>query len=409
MNVKKIVLALCMAFGVSVANASTEGKTELSPYFGFSFPDNYGSVGADEGPLVGLRLGYFFTDEVSAEFSAQRAFDETKNAAPFSGEKLDLDAYRLNVLYNFFPGKSLRPFVTAGVGIERVDSPTMNSQFDVGVNGGLGVRFFAGENAGFRIEGRYIGVKVDDDTYVSDWENNAEVMAGLFFLFGKGEKKEQAQKVQDKDKDGVADDQDQCPGTKKGEDVDAQGCPFATEEKNANDHDSDGVLNEKDKCPDTVAGAEVDSKGCALDSDVDGVPNGIDQCPSTEKGIEVDAKGCPLASKARGVLEGVTFEFNSTELTQGAKKVLDEVAEELKKYPKVKVEVQGHTDNSGDANYNLSLSQSRAESVRSYLIEHGVNEEQLTAVGYGPQVPREDNSLPAGREKNRRVELEWID
>ncbi|MCB0327280.1 MAG: OmpA family protein [Bdellovibrionales bacterium] len=399
---------LCMTCPVY---ASTQGKTELSPYFGFSFPYEYGSVQPSDAPLVGIRIGHFFSDQVSAELSVQKGFSEANNQAPFSGEKFIMEAYRMNLLYNFFPTKVVRPFVTAGGGIERVNSDTLDAQYDLSVNGGVGLRFFAGDDAGFRVEGRYVGSKVDDGIYIdNDWQSNAELMAGFFFLFGS---KKQGEDEKDTDQDGVADNVDQCADSPRGADVDAQGCEIDLESQGEdhalNDADADGIEDQVDQCAKTPQGAVVDELGCPVDQDQDGVADGIDQCPDTAADQKVDQKGCPQKSKARGVLEGVNFELNSLELTPNAMEVLKEVALELKKFPEVEVEIQGHTDNTGDPNYNLLLSQSRAEAVRDYLISVGIPEKQVSAKGYGPQVPRADNSTKEGREKNRRVEIDWID
>jgi OOP family OmpA-OmpF porin len=79
------------------------------------------------------------------------------------------------------------------------------------------------------------------------------------------------------------------------------------------------------------------------------------------------------------------------------------MAEGLKKHPRVKVEIQGHTDSTGPAAYNVKLSQRRADAVRSYLIDSGVNGDQLVSRGYGAKEPVASNATVEGRAKNRRV------
>jgi len=119
--------------------------------------------------------------------------------------------------------------------------------------------------------------------------------------------------------------------------------------------------------------------------------------------IEVDTAGCQR--EAPIVLEGVTFLSGSAELTGPAKAILDTVAGSLAAHPKLKLEVAGHTDAQGPAEFNLYLSQQRAESVRDYLVGKGLDEENLSARGYGEAEPVTDNASVAGRAKNRRVEL----
>jgi outer membrane protein OmpA-like peptidoglycan-associated protein len=84
--------------------------------------------------------------------------------------------------------------------------------------------------------------------------------------------------------------------------------------------------------------------------------------------------------------------------------VLDKVGADIKKYPSLKIELQGHTDSNGADAYNLKLSQQRADAVRDYLVQNaGVPPGQLIARGYGETMPVESNTTPDGRANNRRV------
>ena len=143
------------------------------------------------------------------------------------------------------------------------------------------------------------------------------------------------------------------------------------------------------------------------DSDRDGVLDTTDQCPGTPSGTAVDAVGCPR--KGSVTLEGITFETDSAKLTSSSRPVLDKVAAAMSKYPRLKVEVQGHTDGSGADAYNMNLSQQRADAVRDYLISQGVSAGQMTAKGYGETQPISDNATEAGRAQNRRVVLHVTD
>lgn len=140
-----------------------------------------------------------------------------------------------------------------------------------------------------------------------------------------------------------------------------------------------------------------------LDSDGDGVPDADDLCPGTPPGTPVDSAGC--AVKQEVVLNGVTFEFDSTVLTEPSKSVLNNAARILKANPETRVEVAGHTDSVGAAAYNLRLSQGRADSVVRYLVSQGVDHGQLSARGYGLTEPKASNETSEGRAVNRRVEF----
>ncbi len=249
------------------------------------------------------------------------------------------------------------------------------------------------------------------------------VTAGLTFLFGG--KKEQAvpppPPPNDSDGDGVYDDSDKCSDTPKGVTVDSSGCPL--------DSDGDGVLDYLDKCPGTPAGVKVDSSGCPPDSDGDGVYDDSDKCPDTPEGVTVNSSGCPLDSDGDGVydyldkcpgtpkgatvnskgcwaLTGVVlFDFDSSNIKPEAYPLLDEVVSILKKNPKIKREIQGHTDSKGAEKYNQELSERRAKAVERYLEKKGIDPSQLTSKGYGESQPVASNATKEGRQENRRVEL----
>lgn len=142
------------------------------------------------------------------------------------------------------------------------------------------------------------------------------------------------------------------------------------------------------------------------DSDHDGVIDRIDECPATPRGTEVNASGCPIVKKAPVVLRGVTFEFDSAKLTEQAQNRLDNVIAALNASPDVKFSIAGYTDSIGSEAYNQKLSERRAQSVKEYLVEHGISPSRITrVVGYGESNPVATNETEAGRAQNRRVEL----
>ena len=117
----------------------------------------------------------------------------------------------------------------------------------------------------------------------------------------------------------------------------------------------------------------------------------------------MDVKGCEIREAIR--LQGVNFETNSDRLLPGAEQVLDDAAASLVRNPTIHVEVAGHTDSQGAADYNEGLSERRAITVRDYLIGKGVSADRMTVRGYGEAEPIADNSTAAGRAQNRRVVL----
>jgi outer membrane protein OmpA-like peptidoglycan-associated protein len=101
----------------------------------------------------------------------------------------------------------------------------------------------------------------------------------------------------DADRDGVMDNIDRCPNTPQGDRVDGSGCTVPK------DADGDGVVDASDKCPNTPAGTAVDATGCTRDADADGVADALDKCPNTAPGTQVDTTGCPRDEDRDGVID----------------------------------------------------------------------------------------------------------
>ena len=112
-----------------------------------------------------------------------------------------------------------------------------------------------------------------------------------------------------------------------------------------------------------------------------------------------------LDADGKVLLYGILFDVDKSDLKQESEKQLSHIVSLMLKYPALKLEVQGHTDNQGKPEYNLKLSQSRAETVRTYLQLFGIQANRLKAKGYGETQPVESNATEGGRAKNRRVEL----
>jgi OOP family OmpA-OmpF porin len=134
------------------------------------------------------------------------------------------------------------------------------------------------------------------------------------------------------------------------------------------------------------------------DSDGDGVYDNTDQCPDTPKGATVDKRGC-------WVLTGVTFDTSKWEIKSRFYPILNSVFTILQNNPNLKLEIEGHTDSRGSAEYNQRLSDNRARAVMDYLVARGIASNRLSARGYGFERPAASNATAAGRAQNRRVEL----
>lgn len=143
-----------------------------------------------------------------------------------------------------------------------------------------------------------------------------------------------------------------------------------------------------------------------VDSDNDGVVDSKDKCPNTRAGYKVDADGCVMYENetiTKNLL--VTFGFDSVVIQADGKTDIAATAAFLKDYPQLDIVIEGHTDDTGAASYNLGLSERRAKAVGDSLIsDFGIDAARVTTVGYGEAKPAVANDSKENRAKNRRIE-----
>jgi OOP family OmpA-OmpF porin len=159
------------------------------------------------------------------------------------------------------------------------------------------------------------------------------------------------------------------------------------------DSDGDGVSDQFDKCPNTPAGTVVDGSGCPLK-----MPT-IDTSLFVRKGAVISGPAVAPTAYAN-----IQFEFDSSGLRPTAFPILDATSADLRASKKT-VTIAGYASSEGTAAHNLRLSKDRANSVKTYLVNSGVDAKKLKVKGLGETNPVADNSTEAGRELNRRVEF----
>jgi outer membrane protein OmpA-like peptidoglycan-associated protein len=207
----------------------------------------------------------------------------------------------------------------------------------------------------------------------------------------------------DGDADLVLDKDDACPavaGT-----VALKGCP---------DQDNDGVTDAGDACP-ALAGPATPYAGCP-DSDGDGFTDNVDTCPKEPETVNNvdDTDGCPdegkvlvnLTSTKIEILDKVFFNSGKATIQNKSFALLDQVGTVLRNHAELtRVRVEGHTDDQGKDDANLTLSQARADAVKQYLVDHGIDAVRLEATGFGETRPAVAGQTGSAREQNRRVEF----
>jgi len=233
-----------------------------------------------------------------------------------------------------------------------------------------------------KLDGALIPPDSDGDG-VDDPQDSCPTQAGLAKYTGCP--------VPDSDNDGVNDEQDRCPaqaGVAR-----YNGCAPP-------DTDGDGVRDDTDRCP-TEAGLDRYSGCPPPDTDRDGLDDLADRCP-TVAGVR-EMNGCPRVDAFEA--QRVTFASGSARLTPTGMRELDKVVAYMNAQGGVRVNLDGHTDNTGPDRVNNPLSESRAVSAKSYLVSRGIAESRITTTGHGSSQPVAPNDSDEGRARNRRVEV----
>lgn len=173
------------------------------------------------------------------------------------------------------------------------------------------------------------------------------------------------------------------------------------------DTDNDGTPDYLDKCIDVPG--PIENKGCPWsDLDKDGVPDHLDECP--EVAGPRSNNGCPVMDKEQvdtlnGYAKTILFNTNQSTFQSQSYLVLDNIVKKMKAYPNTNFDIKGYTDSTGNPSINLPLSEARANAVKKYLVDNGINSKRLTAKGYGSADPIDTNKTAAGRANNRRTEI----
>lgn len=254
----------------------------------------------------------------------------------------DLGQLMLEGMYFLGASEKLQPYLAAGIGHAEFDYDNFGEQQETQFTAGAGMRYWFSERWSAKADFRFLHGH-DDST------NDQLITLGISYVFGK------------------------------------TSAPKPAPE------------------PAPVAAAAVAPQ--PVDSDGDGVYDDMDQCPNTPSTAAVDSKGCAKKlDHTESIALNVKFASGKAEVTAAYMDEIVKVAEFMKQYPTVSGTIEGHTDNTGSAAFNKTLSQHRADAVRQVLIDsYGIDASRLTAVGYGEDKPIADNATADGRQLNRRV------
>lgn len=370
---------------------------------------------------LGLSLSWidYPEDRPDQDYINRNYYNETDKAK--SRFLTELDA---RIHYNIIPKEDyvVSPYVLAGITASYHDP-----YFGANIPLGLGVNINLGKSDDFylNLESAYKVAASEHD------QNHLQHSIGLVYWFEPGyrPKREKTPDLAellppaDTDNDGVVDSVDACPSIAGLQQF--NGCP---------DSDNDGIADDKDECP-LVAG-KMELNGCP-DSDGDGINDKQDQCPyvagtADRNGCPIPDKdndgfnddedrcpdqysktngGCPeirreVINKVSKAAKAIFFETGKATIKKTSYKQLDAIVAVLKEDPSLYADIEGHTDNTGNDDRNMDLSQQRADAVMNYFTGKGISADRLTAKGYGETQPVATNSTTAGRAQNRRTEIE---
>ncbi len=465
-NRPTLVLACLAGLGASSAQADSRPTIHLGGFAGWNFVDEEIELGNslydDQVPesafLLGARLGVDLFDlaphtriapVLGFEIEGKVALSKvTGNAAVGrSDDDAPILGWRGHAMLSLFGNDWIHPFVLVGGGGETVatSSPYIDSpDTDAAFHWGAGARWDASPDVSARLDfrqivtaGRYDYLALEHEIHVG--------LSYRFSLFGDERASRPAAPTDadgdgivegdrcpteaedrdgfedadgcpdpDNDSDGIADADDACPDKAEDRDgfEDEDGCPDA-------DNDLDFVLDEDDRCPLEAEDRDEfeDEDGCPdADNDADGIADGSDHCPlePETKNQYQDADGCPdeipvAIAKFTGTIKGIRFKSGSSRIMRSSERLLDQAVAVLKEYPDIRIEIAGHTDDTGSRMTNVILSRARAASVKKYLVGKGIADARIETAGHGPDQPIADNKTFAGRAENRRIEFHLID
>jgi outer membrane protein OmpA-like peptidoglycan-associated protein/opacity protein-like surface antigen len=441
------VLLLLIAAGNLVAEISMEKK------FMLTFGAGLRQAGLNKtyqpwviSPTLAGAVGIGLSEETAlfAEFDYAKVYNDSISGSTFkigsdaANEYWKIGTLKLKLKYYLIGNSNLLPYFTGGLGfcswsihskytdekLEVTDGDgniTNFSATELVLSAGVGGEWFVKDNISLFLDAQFsylTGAGADFSKATNDIRSRAygDIKFGVAIHFGleKGvatfsydvteeDQPEAEEGDVDTDMDGVPNMIDLCPDTPPAAygKIDEYGCP--------SDSDGDGIPDFIDRCPYSFAAIAIDSTGCPPDGDADEVPDDIDNCPNTPPGYPVDNNGCPIYTEIfpKRILQ-VEFSQSGQGIDFRSIQVLDSLAINLRAFTEVKVVVKAYTDNSLSERESLAQAEKEADKIKSFLVSRRISGERIETVGMGATDFIETNTTANGREKNHRIEVEFI-
>ncbi len=401
------ILAACSIIAATAAfGANKAEQFSISPVVGgYTFDDNQH---LDTNLIYGLRAGYNVTDN----FGIEALIDYVNTEASRANNRVEMYRYGGELLYHFMPESTFVPYLAVGLAGLNFDAFGKSSNTYTAFDTGVGAKYFLNDKFALRADARYI---VYSNNSLA--KNNLEYTLGAYIPFG-GTK----------------------PVVKPVEPPPAP-APPPPPPKVEPPPPPPAPTAALTVTPATVTKGETatlnwksqNASGCDIQPGIGPVPpqgvRAITPADSTSYNLSCSGAG-GTATSAAGVTVVlpppppkpkaaerfcdkpstiiVEFDTNKSEIKTKYDEDLNKLGTFLKEWPKAKGEISGHTDNVGSDKYNLALSQRRAASVKTYLVDKfSIAPERLTTEGYGETKPIATNKTKEGRQLNRRIETNF--
>ncbi|MDD2853801.1 MAG: OmpA family protein [Desulfuromonadaceae bacterium] len=404
----------------AIADAGNKAEQfSVSPVIGGITFD--GRQHQETSPLYGGRLGYNFTDA----FGVEALFDYALAKGTTTDNKVDFFRYGAEMLYHFMPDHTLVPYVAAGfAAVDYKHEAFTNGGSDPkgAFNYGVGLKYFLSDNMALRGDVRHLIYRNNDDQTLQA----LEYTVGLYFPFGG--KTPVAQPM----KPAVAK-VEAAPAPRPASVVAPVPAPVAipapvvVPAPSPSSSLTVAPASVAKGQPATLSWTSTNVSACQIEPAVGAVqPQGslkIASLGSTTYTLNCSGPGGTTSSKAdlfvvipvaaarfcQPTVINVLFDTNKSDVKAQYHDELKQLGDFLTEFPNAKGVIEGHTDSVGSKAYNVKLSQSRADSIRAYLIKKfNIARERISAKGYGPDKPVADNKTAAGKQKNRRTEANFI-
>ena len=398
-----LVAAAVLTASSAFASGGAKGDFEVGIFGGYGWLDDHGDFQPKDNMLYGARLGYFLSRHWGFEGMAQQLPtkpNEDTTPPGLEAPEYRFDAYRFNGLFNFIGSDHFRPFLTAGIGQERFDLEDVTTSKELGWNAGAGFRWYMTPSLNLRADGRYVQVHMED---LDRNQKNIEATVGLGLTFGGGGLGAAVAQAPPP--------MNQPPTVTCAVDR-ASILPGETVNvtASASDPEGDPLTYEWSASTGKVTGnmttAAFDFSGAQPPANATITVKVSDNHGNTATSDCAVAMAAPPPKAEAVSCLASGFPSNASRITNVDKACLDDVAQRLSTDPRATVTIIGYADSRERSAQRIG--QQRADAVKAYLTERGVESSRITVKSAAATNPVEIGTDASALSRNRRVEVWFV-